>query len=176
MSLQQMPLTAAFQRNLQLNRVQYVVVFTLDAPCYALPLSAVERVVRAMEITPLPKAPAIVLGVINAQGRIIPVLDIRARFRLPARPIDCNDRFIIARTAKRTVALVVDDVVDTRELPEGALIEARQALPFTEYLQGVVKLDDSLVLISDLEQFLSLEEETGLAAALGEGEDDSHPC
>jgi len=48
-------------------------------------VSAVEKVVRAVEITPLPKAPEIVVGVINAQGRILPVLDIRKRFRLPAR-------------------------------------------------------------------------------------------
>jgi len=162
-------MTGEFPANLHLDREQYIVVFTLDEPNYALPLTAVERVVRAMEITPLPKAPAIVLGVINAQGHIIPVLDIRARFHLPARAMDCDDRFIIARTAKRSVALLVDDVVDTRELADGAFVEARLALPFAEYLQGVVSLDDQLVLIYDLEQFLSLAEEHELDAALGEG-------
>ena len=58
-----------------------IVVFALDEPRYALPLSAVERVVRAVEITPLPKAPEIVLGVINMQGQVVPAVDIRKRFR-----------------------------------------------------------------------------------------------
>ena len=60
-------------------------VFTLDRQRYALPLSVVERVVRMIEITPVPHTPDIVLGVINAQGRVIPVVDIRRRFRLPTR-------------------------------------------------------------------------------------------
>jgi purine-binding chemotaxis protein CheW len=151
------------------DNLHHIVVFTLDEPRYALALSAVERVVRAMEITPLPKAPEIVLGVINAQGRIIPVMDVRARFRLPTRAVDCDDRFIIARTSRRSVALVVDGVVGIHALADGELVSALQALPFTEYLHGVAKLDDNLALIYDLEQFLSLDEEYVLDAALREG-------
>ena len=75
----------------------FMVVFALDEPRYALLLSAVEKVVRAVEITPLPKAPEIVVGVINAQGRILPVLDIRKRFRLPAREMKPDDRRFSAR-------------------------------------------------------------------------------
>ncbi len=75
---------------------QYV-VFGLDEHSFALRLSAVVRVVRAVEVTPLPRAPEIVLGVINVQGRITPVFDVRKRFRLPAREISLSDQFIIAR-------------------------------------------------------------------------------
>lgn len=64
-----------------------VVVLMLDDIRYAVALTSVERVVRAVEITPLPNAPDIVLGVINVQGRVVPVVDIRKRFRLPARAI-----------------------------------------------------------------------------------------
>ena len=73
-----------------------LVVFTMDEQRYALQLAAVERVVRMVEVTPLPQAPQIVLGVINAQGRIIPVVDIRRRFRLPARDIRLSDHLLIA--------------------------------------------------------------------------------
>src|SRR3712207_6774571 len=93
-----------------MNNSRRYVVFTLDEHGYALPLSFVERIVRAVEVTPLPKAPEIVLGVINVQGRVIPVVNIRKRFRLPEREIELSDQFIIARTAKRTIALVVDAV------------------------------------------------------------------
>jgi len=95
---------------------QKIVLFSLDEPRYALYLSAVERVVRAVEITPLPKAPNIVLGIINFQGKIIPVIDIRQRFHLRRREINLEDQFIIARTSKRLVVLVVDSVTGVYEL------------------------------------------------------------
>jgi purine-binding chemotaxis protein CheW len=143
-----------------------VLVFALDEPRYAVRLSAVERVVRAVEITPLPKAPEIVLGVINAQGRILPVLDIRKRFRLPEREMKLDDRFIIARTARRVVALVVDSVIGIRDVSNRQMVSAEESLPFAEYLQGVAKTEDGLVLIYDLDQFLSLDEERTLDKAL----------
>jgi purine-binding chemotaxis protein CheW len=144
----------------------HIVVFALDEPRYALFLSAVERIVRAVEITPLPSAPEIVLGVINVQGRVLPVLDIRKRFRLPAREMKPDDRFVIARTAKREVALVVDSVFGVHELAETEMVSAKQALPFAQYLKGVAKLENNLVLIHDLDQFLSLDEEKALDATL----------
>jgi purine-binding chemotaxis protein CheW len=146
-----------------------IVLFTLDEPRYALLLAAVERVVRAVEITPLPKAPEIVLGVINAQGRILPVLDIRKRFRLPTREISVDNRFIIARTKQRQVALVVDSVAGVHELTEREIVNAKQALPFAQYLKGVAKLEDNLVLIHDLDQFLTLDEEQVLDGTLAKG-------
>lgn len=149
----------------------HIVVFALDEPRYALPLSAVERVVRAVEITPLPKAPEIVLGAIDAQGRVIPVVDVRKRFRLPAREMDVNDRFIIARTSRRVVALAVDSVIGIRTLADSEVVSAEQALPFAEYLHGVAKIEDGIVLIYDLDQFLSLDEEQMLDAALVGGEE-----
>ena len=147
----------------------FMVVFALDEPRYALLLSAVEKVVRAVEITPLPKAPEIVVGVINAQGRILPVLDIRKRFRLPAREMKPDDRFIIARTSRRQVALVVDSVVGVHKLAEREMVSAKEALPFAQYLKGVAKVENNLVLIHDLDQFLSLDEERVLDPALAKG-------
>jgi purine-binding chemotaxis protein CheW len=148
--------------------LEHLLVFTLDEPRYALPLAAVERIVRASEITPLPKAPEIVLGVINAQGRVIPVVDMRRRFGLPTREMRLEDRFIVARTARRLVALVADEVAGVRALGPLQLVNTAAALPFAGYLQGVAKLEDGLVLISDLDAFLSLDEDRLLAAALEE--------
>jgi purine-binding chemotaxis protein CheW len=143
-----------------------IVVFTLDEPRCALYLSEVERVVRAVEITPLPKAPEIVLGVINAQGRIIPVIDVRKRFRLSPHELRLDDQFIITRTPRRPVSLVVDSVIGVREVADLELVDAGQSLPFAEYIQGVVKIEDNIVLIYDLERFLSLDEERILDAAM----------
>jgi len=146
-------------------------LFALDERRYAIPLSAVERVIRAVEITPLPKAPEVLLGVINEQGKIIPVVDVRSRFRLPARELRCNDRFILVRTPRRVVAVVADSVSEIKLLPQDAMDSSKQAFPCMEYLHGIAAMDDGLVLINDLDRFLSLEEESALDTALeGKGE------
>ena len=154
--------------NPQLTDSKQILVFALDEPRYALYLCAVERVVRAVEITPLPKAPEIVLGVINVQGQIIPVMDIRQRLHLPARKLELNDQFILAHTSRRRVALVVDTVVGFRQLADRELVNAELVLPGAEYIHGVAKLEDGLVLICDLDQFLSFEEEQVLEVTLVE--------
>jgi purine-binding chemotaxis protein CheW len=133
-------------------------------------LAIVERVIRAVEISPLPRAPRIVRGVINVQGHILPVVDIRALFRLPSRETGVDDRFIIARTPRRVLALIVDRVMGISEVPEEKIVSAESALPFAEGLRGVAKLEDGLVLIYDLDRFLSLDEEGQLDAALSGGE------
>jgi purine-binding chemotaxis protein CheW len=79
---------------------QYV-VFTLDEQRYALYLHAVVRVVRIVEITPLPQTPEVIRGVVNVQGQVIPVVDIRKRFQLPEREPELGDQLIIANTACR---------------------------------------------------------------------------
>jgi purine-binding chemotaxis protein CheW len=148
-----------------------LVVFFLDEQRYALQLNSVERVVLVVEITPLPKAPTIVRGIINVAGTLTPVLDIRSRFNLPGRDISLSDQLIIARTAKRQVALVVDAVGEVMELPAEEQIEAGAILPGLDYLAGVVKLADGLIFIHQLDSFLSLDEENTLDTAL----DAAHP-
>lgn len=148
------------------SEIRWLVVFTLDEQRYALPLTAVERVVRVVEITLLPKAPEIVHGVINVQGRIIPVVNIRRRFRLPERELRLSDHCLIAHTTKRMVALVVDEVSGVLEPVDQAMTAAEQILPDLIYVAGVVKLADGMVLIHDLDSFLSLEEEQTLDEAV----------
>ncbi len=147
------------------NSNQYV-LFTLGEQRYALHLSTVERIVRMVEITSLPKAPEIVLGVINVQGRVVPVVNIRRRFRLPEREIDLSDQLIIANTSKRTVGLVVDEVVGVIERSEPEVIPVAKVLPTLDYVEGVIKLENGIVLIHDIDKFLSLEEKKKLEAAL----------
>ena len=154
--------------NLNNDCNKQIVLFSLDEPRYAIYLSAVQRVVQAVEITPLPKAPDIVLGVINFQGEIIPVVDIRKRFKLPAREINIEDQFIIAQTSKRGVVLAVDSVSGVFELENDKVIDAETVFPYTDYISGVAKIERNIILINDLEKFLSLDEEIILDKALME--------
>lgn len=144
---------------------QYV-VFTLDEQRYALHLSAVDRVVRMVHITPLPNAPDIVLGIVNMQGRVIPVINIRQRFNLPRREIVLTDQLIFAHMKWRPVALVADSVTGVVECSGQSVIPAEEILHEFKYLEGIIKFRDGLILIHDLDKFLSLEEEECLDVAL----------
>jgi purine-binding chemotaxis protein CheW len=144
---------------------QNVLVFAIETQRFALPLAAVERVIRAVEVTPVPGAPDVILGVINLQGRILPVINTRKRLGLAERELRLDDHLIVAHTAARAVALVVDEVCDVSSLPHGSVVATENIAPGTQFIRGVARLDDSLVLIKDLEQFLSPEEEKIIAEA-----------
>jgi len=148
------------------KRLRKLVTFSLDDRKLALYVSAVQRIVRVVEVTALPKAPEIVVGIINLQGLVTPVFNIRMRFQLPAREVQLSDEMIIATTAKRTVALIVDSVDDVIEIPQERITAAEQILPELEYLEGVMKTEGGMVLIHDLEKFLSLPEEKALDKAM----------
>jgi purine-binding chemotaxis protein CheW len=144
---------------------QYL-AFELDEHRYGLNLKDVVRVINVVSITPLPEAPDIVLGVLNNHGQIIPVVNLRRRFNLPERQLELSDRLIIARTPKRNVALLVDAVSGVIEIPPSRLITASSILPNTKYIDSAIRLTDGLILVHDLAQLLSMEEETSLAAVL----------
>jgi len=143
-----------------------LVVFGLTGQRYALPLHAVERVFPMAEVAPLPKAPAIALGVINLHGTIIPVLDIHRRFGFPPRDYGPAAHLLVARTSRRTLALPVDEVFGVREFAAEAAVPADAVLPRIGHVAGIVALADGLLFIHDLETFLSLEEEHRLSEAL----------
>ena len=149
------------------DRLVHLVVFNLDEQRFALPFSDVTRIIRVVEITNLPEAPEVVLGVINIQGQIVPVINLRERFRLPKREISLSDQFIIAHTSERSVALLVDAVTDVIECSERHITISGEILPgMKEYIEGVARLEDDIILICDLAQFLSLDEGEILNAAM----------
>jgi purine-binding chemotaxis protein CheW len=145
-----------------------VLLFSLDEVRCALALDAVEKVVHSAEITPLPGAPEIVPGVVNVSGRIIPVMDTRKRFGLPERGLRLSDRFIIARTSLRPVALIVDSVTGIRMIEADEYAAAGKDLPSVPYIQGAARTDSGIIIIYDLDRFLSIEEEGALGASLTE--------
>ena len=146
-----------------------LVIFRVDKQRYGLPLDVVERIVHAVEVTLLPKAPAIVIGAIDVEGRVLPVLNIRQRLGLPERKISPANQFVIARTSRRGIVFVIDEALGMIDLPSTGMVGAAQIVPGLEQIRGVVQLPDGLVLIHDLESFLSLEEDRALDEALREG-------
>ncbi len=146
-----------------------LLVFTLDDWRCALELSTVERVYRSVAVTPLPDAPDIVLGVVNIKGVVIPVVDIRRRFCLPEKILTPDDCFIVTHSSGRLVVLVVDSVTNVVDCSGQDITLAGAILPEMEFVEGVVRLKDGMVLIHDLGRFLSLEEKVALEQALESG-------
>jgi purine-binding chemotaxis protein CheW len=146
-----------------------LVVFSLDDQRYALPLARVHRSIRVVAVTPLPAAPAIVLGIIDLGGTVIPVIDVRKRFNRPPRDVRLSDHLIVATTGKRTVALLVDETKGVVEASSETYATANEIVPGLKVVDGAIKLADGLILIHDLERLLSLEEETAIDRALALG-------
>lgn len=149
-----------------MDEVVRLLVFRLADQRFALPVTAVERVVRAAEVTPLPGAPPIVLGAISVEGRVLPVVDVRRRVGLPGRDITPGDWFLLAHTARRTMILVVDESDGVVERTAADILPSARIAPGLELFPGVIELDDGLVLIKDLERFLSLDEEREIDNAM----------
>ena len=143
-----------------------VLVFELGGQRYGLPTVDVRELVRAVTITRLPNAPAFIEGVVNVRGRILPVLDVRARFHLPPKPLDPADHFIVASAGPRGVILRVDRAMHLALVDESSVQSAQDLGSSATYVAGVAKLDGGLVLIHELTTFLSAAEATSLDAAL----------
>jgi purine-binding chemotaxis protein CheW len=150
-------------------RMEKLLIFALSGLRCALRLPDVERILRVVDITPVPKAPEIIMGVVNMQGRIVPVLNIRTLLRLPEIEMTLNDQMIIVRTTSRPVAILVDNVQGVAEFSEQDIIAPEELYPGIEYLEGVTKLKDGILCIYDLDRFLSSEEKAEIEHLLTGG-------
>jgi purine-binding chemotaxis protein CheW len=143
-----------------------ILVFEVEDRRYGLPTADVRELVRAVAITPLPNAPALVEGVVDVRGRILPVIDVRARFKLPPRPLDPSDHFIVASAGARGLILRVDRATHLAQVEDAAIESAAARRPGAAYERGVATVDGGLVLIHDVADFLSAAESDALDAAM----------
>jgi len=93
------------------------VCFALGTDLFALALASVKRVVRMAHITPVPDPPPHIAGVIDIQGRVVPVMRLAGRFGYPAKPVGINDRLLVIQALGREMALIVDDVIAIVQVP-----------------------------------------------------------
>jgi purine-binding chemotaxis protein CheW len=149
-----------------------ILTFELGGQRCAILASEALEIQRAVAMARLPGCPAIVEGVIDLRGKLVPVLAVRSCFELPASPVALSDQLVFARVRRRdaagdrVVALRVDRALNLMAVPRAAIEDARGAVPGVDHLAGVAKLPDGLVLIHDLCSFLSLDDERELECAL----------
>jgi len=142
-----------------------LVSFTIDNQLLAIPIEVVERIVRAVAVTPIGKAPDTIQGIIDYHGEIVPVLNLRKRLGFSDRPIGSSDRLILIKTSIRRLAITVETIQDL--IPENKGRTATAGLfPAPVEAEGITRCSDGLILIYDPEKFLSVSEEIDLLKAL----------
>ena len=131
-----------------------------------IPAIAVQEIVRAVAISALPGAPAIIEGAINVRGRIVPVVDVCRRLAVPARALDPEEFIVVLRVGERVVALRVDDVDDVVEVPADSVERSGSLSPALRGLAGVSAREDGVLVIHDPAAFIGQAEADQLDAAL----------
>jgi len=134
---------------------RHLFLIELDGERYALHLSAVSRVVRMVELSPLPTAPPSLLGLVNVQGEVLPVVNLRSLFRHPLRPPAVEDVLVIAGAGERKLALAADAVKGVLSGAGDSLVADPELMRPTGLWEGVVRLPDGLVPVCDLEKILA---------------------
>lgn len=138
------------------KQVPMFLTFALDSQVYGVPLERVLEIIGMMPITPIPETPPYVKGVINLRGKVIPVIDARIRFRLPAKPYEARTCIIVVLTGGWSVGVVVDTVSDVVAIPPET---TEPAPPVTvsgdHYLGGLGKVGEEVRLLLDVDRFLA---------------------
>ncbi len=142
-----------------------LVTFSIGEEEFGVDILKVQEIIRTMEITRVPRAPDFVEGVINLRGKVIPIIDLRKRFGLPTRDHDQHTRIIVIEISNMIVGFVVDSVSEVLRIPEGTVEPPPPVVSGleSEYISGVGKLEDRLLILLDLDRLLSSEEQEQLA-------------
>lgn len=137
-----------------------VVVFSMGKELFGVSIEEVHEIVRVPEITAVPDSPPFLEGMINLRGKILPVIDLRRRLRLPDAPRDKHTRVLIAEDGGRLVGLLVDAVSEVLRVPEGALEPPPEMISLigVPYFSAVAKVDGRLISLLDFRQVLGLDD------------------
>lgn len=137
-----------------------LVTFSIGDEEFGVNILKVQEIIRTMEITKVPRAPAFVEGVINLRGKVIPIIDLRRRFGLYPKPGDKDTRIIVIEINNIIVGFIVDAVSEVLRIPAGTVEPTPPVVAGVEsdYISGVGKLKDRLLIMLDLDKILSSED------------------
>ncbi len=137
-----------------------LVTFSIGEEEFGVDILSVQEIIRMMDITKVPRAPEFVEGVINLRGKVIPIIDLRRRFGLSTRDHDKHTRIIVIEINNMIVGFVVDSVSEVLRIPASTVEPPPPVVSGleSEYISGVGKLEDRLLILLDLNKLLSGEE------------------
>lgn len=136
----------------------HLIVFQIDSQLLAFDLTEVNRVIMAIEITPLPEIVEPLMGVINVHGEMIPVINLRKILGMPNKDIEIADKFLICTTkTKQRVALWVDTIKKVASYSEELLIPAQQLFPQMKAMASILQEEGQVIFVYKLDKLLPVE-------------------
>ncbi len=142
-----------------------LVSFKIGSEEFGVDILKVQEINRMVEITKVPQAPHYVEGVINLRGKVIPIVDLRKRFSLEVKEHDKNTRIVVVDIGGNIMGMVVDSVSEVLRLPSNTIEPPPEIVTGinSEYIKGVAKLEDRLLIFLDLSKVIDVNELAGIA-------------
>jgi purine-binding chemotaxis protein CheW len=143
-----------------MNRKNQVVSFIIGREVFGVSIDSVQEIVRVPEITAVPEMPSFVEGVINLRGKIVSIIDLSKRFRVDGTSRSKSSRILIVEVEKKVIGLLVDAVTEILRLPPESIEPAPDIVTAVgaEYILGVGKLPEKLLILLDLKHVLKAED------------------
>jgi purine-binding chemotaxis protein CheW len=137
-----------------------LVSFNIGTEEFGVDILKVQEINRMVEITKVPQAPHYVEGVINLRGKVIPIVDLRKRFNLELKEHDKNTRIVVVDIVGNIMGMIVDSVSEVLRLPANTIEPPPEIVTGinSEYIKGVAKLDDRLLIFLDLSKVINVNE------------------
>ncbi len=134
-----------------------LVTFKLGTEEFGVDILKVQEINKMMSITKIPNAPAFIEGVINLRGKIIPIVDLRKRLGFREKPYDKSTRIIVVELEGLVLGFIVDSVSEVLRIPENTIEPPPSMVAGieSEYIEGVGKLDDRLLILLELKKIFS---------------------
>lgn len=147
----------AEKREQSSDEVLQLVSFTLGKEEFGIDILKVQEINRTSSVTRVPNAPHFIEGVINLRGKVIPIVDLRKRFGMSASQHDKNTRIIVVEVLTKTVGFIVDSVREVLRIPQSVVDPPPPIVAgiSSDYIEGVGKMDDRLLILLNLEKALS---------------------
>ncbi len=144
-----------------------LVTFRVGGEEFGLDVFAVHEILRYQEPTPMPRAPEFVEGVLDVRGTLVPIVDLRRRFETPEVEYGEDTRIVVVDFNQERLGLVVDSVTEVLRAPETAVSPPPSYIRglAAEFVRGIVRVGERLVILMDLDRILSSQERIALAAA-----------
>lgn len=143
--------------NVQTERKQFL-TFNIDEVLYGIDINAVTEIIGIQQITHIPEMPHFIKGIINLRGKIIPILDVRLRICKAERAYDDRTCIIVIKFEEDEVGLIVDCVQEVISIQdEAAVLMTDDQLESGEFISQVVKSEEKIYMIMDLEKLIVVE-------------------
>mgnify|MGYP001606260547 CR=1 FL=1 len=135
-----------------------LVSFKIGDEEFGVDILKVQEINRMVEVTRVPNAPEYVDGVINLRGKVIPIIDLRTRLRMPRKDHDKDTRIVVVELSGKVVGFVVDAVSEVLRIPKSVTEPPPSVVAGVEaeYITAVGKLEDRLLILLDLEKVLTV--------------------